>query len=462
LALGRTLIATACSLAAVATLPVAPAASASDSCDRVAAPNGSDSAPGTTGAPFRTAHKLVGSLGSGQTGCFRSGTYSWSGDLSIDTPGITVTSYPGEGATLAGRLRVEVTADAAVIEGLTLDGRNANGHLSPLIYADRVVLSDNEITNHRTSVCVHLDDYPGYPAPREVVISDNRIHDCGEAGTNLQHAIYLAQARDTVIRDNWIYRNADRGIQLYPNADGTRVTGNVIDSNGEGIIFGGKGSETSDDNLVKGNVITNSTVRYNVESYWSGAVGTGNVVRDNCVWTARDSYDGTPEGSGIQESQVGFSAQSNVVSDPRYVDRAAGDFTLREGSSCAAEIEGSPVTPDAGAPQAPAADPSETPTKGPRSKRRRVRLRSAADTALVGEAVDLFGRVAGRANLSHTRAAIQVLQDGRWVRVAAARINSNRRFTIEVLAGEEPSLLRFRATVRGIGRSRSANVRVLN
>ena len=330
----RTLIAAALSLAAVASLSLVPAASASDTCDRVAAPNGSDSEPGTAAAPFRTAHKLVGSLGSGQTGCLRSGTYSWSGDLAIRTPGITVTSYPGEGATLAGRLRVEATADDAVIEGLILDGRNANDHLSPLIYADRVVLRDNEITNSRTGICVSVDDFPGYPAPREVVISDNRIHDCGQAGTNQQHAIYLAQARDTVIRDNWIYRNADRGIQLYPNADGTLVTGNVIDSNGEGIIFGGAGSQSSDDNLVKGNVITNSTIRYNVESYWSGAVGTGNVVRDNCVWTARNSYDGTPEGSGIQDSQVGFSIRGNVIADPRYVDRAAGDFTLQARSRC--------------------------------------------------------------------------------------------------------------------------------
>ena len=42
-----------------------------------------------------------------------------------------------------------------------------------------------------------------------------------------------------MIRDNWIYDNADRGVQLYPDADGTVVTGNVIDGNGEGVIFGG-------------------------------------------------------------------------------------------------------------------------------------------------------------------------------------------------------------------------------
>ena len=46
---------------------------------------------------------------------------------------------------------------------------------------------------------------------------------------------------DTIVRDNWIYDNTDRGIQLYPDADGSTITGNVIDSNGEGIVFAGEG-----------------------------------------------------------------------------------------------------------------------------------------------------------------------------------------------------------------------------
>ena len=72
------------------------------------------------------------------------------------------------------------------------------------------------------------------------MIEHNRIHDCGVLpATNLDHGIYVAEADHTVIRRNLIYDNADRGVQLYPDADGTVVTGNVIDGNGEGVIFGG-------------------------------------------------------------------------------------------------------------------------------------------------------------------------------------------------------------------------------
>ena len=75
-------------------------AAATVTCDRVAAAGGSDAAAGTVGAPFATASKLVASLTGGQTGCLRAGTYS--GDISLRTAGITLSSYPGETATWSG------------------------------------------------------------------------------------------------------------------------------------------------------------------------------------------------------------------------------------------------------------------------------------------------------------------------------------------------------------------------
>ncbi len=46
-------------------------------------------------------------------------------------------------------------------------------------------------------------------------------------------------ATDTTIEWNLIYANADRGIQLYPNAEYTTIDHNIIDDNGEGILFAG-------------------------------------------------------------------------------------------------------------------------------------------------------------------------------------------------------------------------------
>jgi parallel beta-helix repeat protein len=311
-------------------------ATAAVSCDLVAAPGGSDSAAGTVTAPFATAQRLVASLASGQTGCFRAGSYSWSGDLSIRTAGSTVASYPGELATLQGRLRIERTATGAAVEGLKLNVRNANNYSGLQIYADRAVLRGNEITNeHADAVCIVISSFYSEPAPTRVLIEGNRIHDCGITGTNQRHGIYVAQATDTVIRDNWIYDNADRGIQLYPNSDGALVTGNVIDSNGEGVFFGGDGTQSSDNNVVKHNLITNSKIRHNVESYWSGPVGSGNVVRDNCVFGGAQRSSG----GGIQSPQVGFSSSANTIANPQYVKRRTGDYRLREGSPCAAILD---------------------------------------------------------------------------------------------------------------------------
>ena len=85
------------------------------------------------------------------------------------------------------------------------------------------MLRDNDITNHHTAICVHLARYSDGPVPRDVVIERNRIHDCGELpATNLDHGIYVARPTTTMIRDNWIYDNADRGVQLYPDAQDTR------------------------------------------------------------------------------------------------------------------------------------------------------------------------------------------------------------------------------------------------
>ena len=311
-------------------------AAATVTCDRVAAAGGSDAAAGTVGAPFATASKLVASLTGGQTGCLRAGTYS--GDISLRTAGITLSSYPGETATVVGRVRFEATADDAVVENLNLDGRNPNNYLSPLIYADRAVLRNNDITNHHTAICVHITASPGSAPPRGVLIEDNRIHDCGRLpATNFDHGIYVAEARDTVIRDNWIYSNADRGVQLYPDADGTLVTNNVIDGNGEGVIFGGDSHSSSDNNVVEHNLITNSSLRYNVEASWGGPVGTGNVARDNCS----SGGAGAAAEGGIQSPSVGFAATGNVVADPEYVNRAAGNFDLSPDSPCL--VDGPPA-----------------------------------------------------------------------------------------------------------------------
>jgi parallel beta-helix repeat protein len=270
--------------------------------------------PGSAAAVER----LVTRLDPGQTGCLRAGDYR--GSIELTTRGaatepITLRSYPGETARLIGDLWLKRESAYVVIRGLALDGRNSDGQPSPTVNGEHIEFVDNDVTNEHTGICFDLG-HPLYGAARQVTIRDNRIHDCGRLPrTNHDHGIYVGLARDTRIVGNRIYDNADVGVHMYPDAQGTYVAGNVIDSNGEGVLFGGTADSAPRDNLVEHNLITNSRARYNVESHFEpgGPVGEDNVVRKNCIeGGVRDDH-----GSGGIAPQFGFEATDNVTEPGR-------------------------------------------------------------------------------------------------------------------------------------------------
>ena len=99
------------------------------------------------------------------------------------------------------------------------------------------------------------------------------------------------------------------------------------------MYSGGSSGPVSSDNIVAGNIISNSKVRYNVESYWPGRVGVRNLVRRNCLYASNPRSDHFNAKGGVAR-QVGFRAIENLIADPLYVDRPAKDFRLRPGSPC--------------------------------------------------------------------------------------------------------------------------------
>jgi parallel beta-helix repeat protein len=349
------LLVAAAALAAVAALIVlgasAPAAGADVSCAEFASPSGSDgSGDGSLANPYASPQKLADSLAAGQTGCLRAGTYEFS-LLSVRSPNITLAPYGSDSATLRGPIKVLPSGAGSTIEGLTLDGVNSNlgctgtcGGGSPRIYADGVVLRDNEITDEHTGICVMVGSYYSDPPPRGVVIEHNRIHDCGRLpAANHDHGIYVSESRDAVIRDNWIYDNADRGIQLYPDAIGTTITGNVIYGNGEAQNFSCDASSCSKDNVVAGNIIADSVVRWNVYANSQGATPDGsNVLRDNCLYASRSGYT---DNGGVDSAPAFYSESANLVANPRFADPSRGDFVLDPASPCLAKYTGTMSLP---------------------------------------------------------------------------------------------------------------------
>jgi parallel beta-helix repeat protein len=338
------------------------------SCTMYASPSGSDAGSGSLASPFQTVQQLADSLPAGGVGCLREGTYregieplADSNQVKVTTPGITLTSAPGERAEIDGRLVIAHGANGVTVEDLYLDGKNPAGSTSPTVDANRTTFRHVDVTNDHTAICFALGNY-GYESAADTVIEDSKIHDCGAPSTNQQHGIYISSATDTVISGNWIYDNADRGIQLYPNAQDTTITDNVIYGNGEGIIFSGRGSVTADGTTVVGNVIAGSKLRRNVESFYEpgAATGTENVVRRNCIYGAASTFYAGSEGSGMQQPEVGFKAAENVVSQPRFSDPGGEDFRLLGSDGCAS-IQAASVYAEL--PGVPNSLPSELPAE---------------------------------------------------------------------------------------------------
>lgn len=430
-------------VAAAFTTLTAPA-SGQASCDLVAAQNGSDSAPGTVDQPLRSVQVLASSLKPGQTGCLRTGTYSDASDeeVNLAVPNVTLTSFSGERATIRTRLWVEQTADGTTIADLDLDGRNPTNLPSPTINADDVVLRGNDITNHHTAICVSLGSPDTWGRAHRTLIEGNRIHDCGRLpATNQDHGIYVNSSDDAVIRNNLIYDNADRGIQLYPDAQGTLVTGNVIDGNGQGVIFGGETTTASSNNIVEHNVITNSKIRDNVESSWGGDPGAGNIARDNCVGGgAYDEGDG-----GILQSYpggLGFKALDNIVHVPKFVNADGGDFTIPADDPCAEILAGVPAETVAPAAAGSGATAGTVTIKANRRSVRRLRP------------VRITGRAKGADSVT-----VMVRRSGGWRTLGSADIGGGGDYRMKVRIAD-PGRRALKAEAEGVGDSAPLRLRV--
>ncbi len=301
-------------------------------CDKVASLQGSDAAAGTAAAPLRSAQALVEALAPGQVGCLRAGSYA--GGLRAGHGGragapLTLISYPGEQAQITGRIYIPRGSDYITIANLSLDGAYQSGTPlpSPNIAANHTTFESDDITDDHTEICFDIGSAVWGKAD-STTIANNRIHDCGLLPSrNQDHGIYVQDATNTRIVGNLIDHNVDRGIQFYPSAQGSVVINNVIADNGEGVEFGGAEGVASSNNIVEHNLIVNSNIRGDVESYYPAGnpVGVGNVVQNNCV-----------SGSGINTYSGGFSAHANVTaSAAELIATIAGGFLPAKGSACA-------------------------------------------------------------------------------------------------------------------------------
>lgn len=321
--------------------PIPVATRAPTRCSHHVSTRGSDSGAGTAASPWRSLARLVGAWQPGWIGCLEGGFVE---DVSIRRGGtatnkVVLRARPGARASIRGRVWIARGADHVVLANLVLDGRANRGAgrhdlPSPTINGHGALVLSNDISNARTRVCAVLGSIRGYGSTTGTTLAYNRIHDCGRRGRNTHHGIYVESALRTRIVYNAIYRNADRGIQLYPNAQRSLIMRNLIDGNGTGIIFSGAEGYASSNNRVLRNVIANSALRSNLEHYWEprGRMGTGNVAARNCLGGARQGDVALPTN--------GYAARGNATGTLRYRDRPRGDFRPLPSSGCRATLRG--------------------------------------------------------------------------------------------------------------------------
>jgi parallel beta-helix repeat protein len=432
MALPSRLLATALAAASVAAALPAPAA-ADVHCDAVAAADGSDAAAGTASAPFATPARLARSLQPGQTGCVRG---SVNGSMWVSSGGVTITSEPGQRGRVVGQIVIDSAAHRVTVADLDVDGTGLVRPTTIVLGDDAVIRGIDLTTNNTQGICMILGTkgHDGNHVAERTTIESSRIHDCGVVN-NHQHGIYVEHAVDTRIVGNEIFDNADRGIQLYPDAQNTLIAGNVIDGNGEGIAISGFEGSASSGTRVRGNLITNARIRAGVESWFPGPEGQDNLVEQNC-------FHG---GKAIDEGGGGFVARENVFQDPGYADRSRDDFRVDATTRCGALLAWgrgglagdapalaqppAPVTPAAAGPDE---DPGEAAPlsiglrRGPISRLTRtiiVRVRALENVPL------------------RTYARVEVRYQGRGWRVAGLR---------RVAAGR-PSAVRVRIPRRARG-----------
>ncbi len=294
---------------------------------RYVSPDGSDRSRGTAAAPWRTVQKALNTLRPGQTAIVRAGTYRQ--NLVADRAGrksapITISGEPGAvlaaGSGAEENMPLEMVDGAAFLrfEGLVFEG--ATGDSTTNVYADRGV-HDIELSRCEVRRSQRQGFFSEADTAR-IQILRCRFHDNGGSGPEgLDHSIYVQGSRHVIAGNLLTGARNGNGIQLYPSSDNAIIVGNTIDDNLlDGVVIGDDDGRTTSDALVANNIVTRS--RSAVATYWGGAVGRGNVVRNNLGWR-NDRRRFAGEGA----VWVG-----NRTADPRFVDAAAGDYHLSAGS----------------------------------------------------------------------------------------------------------------------------------
>ena len=310
------------------------------------ASEGSDSNPGTIGAPWQTIQHALDTLLPGQTALVRKGTYAESLVMhraGAPTEPITLRAYPGEhpvvhpggGGSMAYPLRVAAGAAYFRFSGFIVEG-------APLHTTMNVWISDGqryppepppthdiEISGCEIRAGVGTGILVS-PNTQGIQLIGNSVHDNGD-GSRQHQGIYF-QGQDGLVANNVVYHQTNGfGIQVrgnFPDPDTVVETpahnvivanNTVADNSLSGIMV-----ENNASNVLVINNISAFNGSYGVRGFDNGSaeVLPGNEAHDNLAW-------GNHAGSfGNQGRPVIDFSGGNLVADPHFVDAEGRNYDL--------------------------------------------------------------------------------------------------------------------------------------
>lgn len=289
--------------------------------------SGSDGAAGGESSPWRTVQKALNTLAPGQTALVHAGVYAQNLELrragSAAAP-IMIRNAPGEQAILrpgsGGGTPLGLGRGAAYTRfyGLIFEGATGGSSTNVYAYANA---HDIELSGCENRNSTRQGFYSEASVSRIHIIGCYFHGNGGSGPSDRDHNVYLQGSENAVLGNLITGAVNGYGVQVYPSSDHALIAGNTITDNSRGgIVIGSDNGGTTTDTLVVNNILAGNGAP--VSSFWGGAQGSNNVVRSNLVW-------GNTSNS---LSASGLTVSGTITADPRFVNAAAGDFHLADGS----------------------------------------------------------------------------------------------------------------------------------
>ena len=191
-----------------------------------------------------------------------------------------------------------------------MDGTNREDLPSPTVNANGATFRRNDVTNDHTLDLLRRSA-TRRAAPTTHAIERNRIHDCGRLpAANHDHGIYVEDATDTRIAATGSTTTPTAASSSIPTPSARDVARNVIDGNGEGIIFSGEYGVPRATTWSRTTSSPTAGCATTSSSWFAPRQPDrrGNVVRNNCI--GGGAYD---SGNGGIGDQRGFRVVGTIA-----------------------------------------------------------------------------------------------------------------------------------------------------